>query len=696
MKTTSILRLAFLAVFAICFVPQVAFSVPAYPHPINYVLPDGSEITIQLRGDEWVNWAVSSDGYTLLFNQEGYLEYAVHNEWGDLKLSGVRARNEPERSSEERNFVAKQRKGIGYSLSQAETIRRFYDIGQEAVRKRTVGISRKSATETVRIPVILVQFPGKPFVRTKEDFELLLNQLNYAATSDGPVTGSLRDYFLATSYGQLDVQFDVFGPVTVAQSIGFYDHRSSGGEPRAMVQEAALLAHALGCDFSNYDSDNIGFVDCLHLFYAGYGQEAGAPIGQSIWAHAWSLSGNFALELNGKQIRRYSVSSELRGTSGSNITFIGVLAHELGHSLLGLPDFYDTGGERNIDIGSWCLMASGSWLDGGRTPSRLSAWARDFVGWTPAIELSDDATITLPNPVQEDAIYRINTTTSNEYFLIENRQRQGWDAFIPASGMLIYHVDRNHPGWNNNCINCNHARRGYYVKQAGGGISSNSTERANDPYPITGNTSFTDYTQPNARSWTNAFTNTPVTNITHNTTERTISFNFEVTDPEPPNITTDTLPSGVRGVEYREPLSATGFTPMTWVRESGSFPQGLSISSSGGVISGTPTMVGTFSFTVSVTNAGGSDTASFTIYISANTSAAEVLQTSSLKGWMENDILQVRGLTIGRPWYIYSVSGTLVYQSIATMESAEVQLRTFLPAGTYIIRSENKSTKIIF
>ena len=58
--------------------------------------------------------------------------------------------------------------------------------------------------------------------------------------------------------------------------------------------------------------------------------------------------------------------------------------------------------------------------------------------------------------------YQINTTTTNEYFLIENRQKQGFDTYIPGNGMIIYHV---HSGVNQvgNKINATHPQRMYPV-----------------------------------------------------------------------------------------------------------------------------------------------------------------------------------------------------------------------------------------
>src|SRR6185503_13160897 len=67
--------------------------------------------------------------------------------------------------------------------------------------------------------------------------------------------------------------------------------------------------------------------------------------------------------------------------------------------------------------------------------------------------------------------------------------------------------------------------------------------------------------------------------------------------------TPTTLPSGVVGVAYTLTLAAIGGTgPYRWALTSGSLPNGLTLSSSSGLISGTPANTGTFAFAVVVTD----------------------------------------------------------------------------------------------
>ena len=82
-----------------------------------------------------------------------------------------------------------------------------------------------------------------------------------------------------------------------------------------------------------------------------------------------------------------------------------------------------------------------------------------------------------------------------------------------------------------------------------------------------------------------------------------------------PTITTVSLPNGTEGTSYSQTLTATGTAPITWSVTSGSLPAGLTLNN-GGMITGTPTTVATSTFTVTATNAYGSDSRELSIKIS--------------------------------------------------------------------------------
>ena len=83
----------------------------------------------------------------------------------------------------------------------------------------------------------------------------------------------------------------------------------------------------------------------------------------------------------------------------------------------------------------------------------------------------------------------------------------------------------------------------------------------------------------------------------------------------PPTITTETLPGGTIGVAYSQRLFANGTEPITWHVTAGELPKGLNLNETTGEISGTPTAVGTATFTVKAENSVGSATKELSITI---------------------------------------------------------------------------------
>jgi len=117
------MRKSLLSIFTLCLltvslIVNQAVAVPAYPGLIQYKQANGKTVTIQLKGDERVKWALTEDGYTLMMNSKGNYEYAIQNEKGDLTLSGIEVNNAKSRTDAEKNLLAKVEKGLYYSSSQ--------------------------------------------------------------------------------------------------------------------------------------------------------------------------------------------------------------------------------------------------------------------------------------------------------------------------------------------------------------------------------------------------------------------------------------------------------------------------------------------------------------------------------------------------------------------------------------------------
>ena len=97
----------------------------------------------------------------------------------------------------------------------------------------------------------------------------------------------------------------------------------------------------------------------------------------------------------------------------------------------------------------------------------------------------------------------------------------------------------------------------------------------------------------------------------------------------PPNIMATYLPDGFLNTSYTHRISASGSRPLKWTVSAGALPKGLELKSSG-VLSGTPVESGDFTFTVTIENTSGTDTAEFILSITDN---PEIL-TSEITGYV--------------------------------------------------------------
>jgi M6 family metalloprotease-like protein/uncharacterized repeat protein (TIGR02543 family) len=525
MKTNYLIFIFLLMGVLIC--TYSAKAVTAYPYPVEYQLPNGGFLTVQLMGDEKVKWAETVDGYSILLNAEGFYEYAYQDINGDMVRSGIRVSNISERTPSENLFLKQLPKGLKFSKSQVSIMKQIWAINQKE------GTKAFPTTGNRKLVCILIGFTDRAFIKTQADFNNLFNQVGYSA---GGATGSVKDYYLENSYSQFNLTVDVAGPYTASQNTAYYGANDANGNdirPRELVAEAVNLANP-NVNYAEYDNDNDGNVDGVYIVYAGYGEEAGGGV-NTIWAHAWSLYP--AVYLDGKYIQSYSCSAELRGSSGTTITAIGVICHEFGH-VLGAPDYYDTNystGGQFDGTGQWDMMAGGSWNNNGVTPAHHNGFTKVYYyNWATATVLDAGTTITLYNSAQNsNSFYRINTTTANEFFMVENREKHLFDGYIPGSGMIIYHVHSTvfSAGSNNN-INNTHPQKMYPVAQnatmdpTSSPDSYGSINAATCAWTGTGKTSFTDATLPSSKSWAGANTSKPITNILRNSGNKTVTFDF--------------------------------------------------------------------------------------------------------------------------------------------------------------------------
>ena len=420
-------RKAFIAllVFTIISIKHL-WAIPAYPNKISIIV-DGDTTYIQVKGDEYCKFATDESGYTILSRGNNWF-YATEAEDGRVIISDYQLTSKHKIDNATKVFLENTRKGLIPTLTPDRTRAHTSSPHVEYKVQSQVNGNRK-------VLVILMQFRDRPFTKDLSDFQRLFNEDGY--TDDGAI-GSVRDYYLWTSCGQLHLDSDILGPYTTKYNMEYYGGNSMVGgndkNPYALFEEAINEA-VKEVNLADYDVNNDGYVDNVHIIYAGYGEEAGAS-SNAIWAHEMTFN---PITIQGMKIDKYSCAPELRDNKGNGISRIGPHCHEIGHAL-GAMDYYDTDYETGgsyLGTGDWDIMASGSWNNDGISPADFNPYVKVYnFGWADAQILKSDTI----NVIESDNIFRIDTGTDNDFFLLENRDGSGFHATEPGKGLLIFHI----------------------------------------------------------------------------------------------------------------------------------------------------------------------------------------------------------------------------------------------------------------
>lgn len=485
---------------------------PALPVKHQVMQPDGTTLTVYLRGDEFMHYYETTDGIMLQKNPEGYYCYAELSEEGTIKATPLVAHNQGLRSSDEITFI----QNIDQEVLRNVEFQKM--VLEKSIRQKVAPSVIHTEFPTigdVNGLVILAQYQDIKFseAATIEVYDRVMNEENY----NGPVaSGSVRDYFLHQSNNKLKLQFDVVGPVTLSNNRSYYGSAVKSGKEKVneMVMEAVKLANEQNpeLDFSQYDKNNDGVVDFIYVIYAGHGEAQGGPE-ECVWPQSFSLEYIDWTIYDGLYLGRYSCSCELSGGTGSNLDGIGTFCHEFSH-ILGLPDIYDPKYAGSPGLGNWDVMDIGSYNNDSKTPAGYTAMDKYTLGWlTPKI-LENPQSVSLEAlATSNEAYFLVSDKNPNEYYTFENRQNVGWDAALPGHGLLICHIEYDKTIWRLNRVNTNHNDHVFLVV-ADKNKNPNDNSDMRDVFPgSSGNTSFTDTSEP-AMLWNSGEkVGKPITNI---------------------------------------------------------------------------------------------------------------------------------------------------------------------------------------
>lgn len=438
-------------VFLISLFAVGAHAVKAWPFPVEVRQADGSWLTIIQYGDEDFHYCMTTDGVLVVEQQGSWYVGKIDNK-GELVATAQLAHQADQRGAAERRLVA------------AQHVEEYVSAGFQDAERRKIKREPVSTTSTMfphsgspTAVVILAEFKDEKFSienpkRSFDEYFNLMKTLPDYGNGERMNIASVARYFSKVSFGQFEPKFDVYGPITLADSLKVYGGSRSDGKDERMdllfQQACTMMDDSL--DYSKYDANGDGAVDLVIIIYAGYSQSMAGNATKCIWPKSGTTSGG---RYDGKRVTRYAVSAELNGFPGcwssppyKRINGIGTLCHEFCHTM-GMPDFYPTTASvkgDNQGMEYWSLMDSGNYINNGYAPAALNAWEREAFGWIDIKSLTEDTELEIIPLDKGGEAYRIpnpNDKTGHEYYVIENIQNIGCNTYQKGHGLVVYHVD---------------------------------------------------------------------------------------------------------------------------------------------------------------------------------------------------------------------------------------------------------------
>ena len=264
---------------------------------------------------------------------------------------------------------------------------------------------------------LLVDFSDKPAPVTISDVEDWLNKEGF--NKDG-CNGSVRDYYLDISNGQLDIVNEVYGWYRAKHPKSWYEKlQGYSGSDSLMKEVFAYFDPQV--DFSRYDNDKDGTTEAINIVYAG----AGETWGQGLWPHSgWSNEKRDGVKLTHHQM------TDMPGKFS-----IYVFVHESGHMIFGWPDLYW--------YGDYCTMGNRA---NDLNPVAINDFYRADQGWIPFVDISSDdvnnvTSFEITKPGEVCYRYKNPARPDKEglvWSYVRNTER---NKALKGSGLLMQHYD---------------------------------------------------------------------------------------------------------------------------------------------------------------------------------------------------------------------------------------------------------------
>lgn len=260
---------------------------------------------------------------------------------------------------------------------------------------------------------LLVDFSDKPAPVTVKEVEEWLNKEGF--NKDG-CNGSVRDYYLDVSNGQLDLTNEVFGWYRAKHPKSWYENLQGYSGSDSLMKEVFNYFDPL-VDFSRYDNDKDGTTEAINIVYAGAGQ----TWGQGLWPHSgWSSEKRDGVRLTHHQM------TDMPGKFS-----IYVFVHESGHMIFGWPDLYW--------YGDYCTMGNRA---NDLNPVAINDFYRADQGWIPFVDVtSEDVSLETTKPNEVCFRYKNPARPEKEGLVWSYVRNTGRNKVLKGSGLLMQHYD---------------------------------------------------------------------------------------------------------------------------------------------------------------------------------------------------------------------------------------------------------------
>ena len=264
---------------------------------------------------------------------------------------------------------------------------------------------------------LLVDFSDVPAPVTVSEVEDWLNKEGF--NRDG-CNGSVRDYYLDVSNGQLDLTNEVYGWYRAKHPKSWYEGLQGYSGSDSLMKEVFAYFDSQ-VDFSRYDNDKDGTTEAINIVYAGPGQ----TWGQGLWPHSgWSNERRDGVKLTHHQM------TDMPGKFS-----IYVFVHESGHMIFGWPDLYW--------YGDYCTMGNraNDW-----NPVAINDFYRADQGWIPFVDITSEdvdnvTSLEVTQPGEFCYRYKNPNRPDKEGLVWSYVQNKGRNKVLAGSGLLMQHYD---------------------------------------------------------------------------------------------------------------------------------------------------------------------------------------------------------------------------------------------------------------